>query len=116
MPLPQHESWPLYRGDTFGVVATCYEDEAQTTPSDFTGATVRAQVRPSADSTTIIAEFAVTVDGNALILVLSPEQTAILPPKSVCDVQVDWHSDGTAIQTILAADLPVTADVTRISP
>lgn len=105
------------RGDSFGFMIRCWQDVEKTVASDFSGATVRAQVRCHPDDTEVVAEFHVTVNGeggNELSLVLLPVETAVLLPTNVWDVQVDWDSSGTSIQTIVSGTLAVGADVTRV--
>jgi hypothetical protein len=115
MPVPQRIPLSLYRGDTCSVALRLWADTAETDPVDLAGVTITAQVRLTADSTTVVATFEVTVDGNTVLLLLPPAVTAVLPPKGVYDVQLDWNSDGTLIQTVLAGEVTVTADVTRVS-
>lgn len=116
MPVPSRVPIDHYRGDTLAVLCRLWADKAKTQPVDLTGTVVTAQVRLTPDSSAAIANFDVTVDGtfnNEIVLVLPPTATATLPPKACYDTQIDWDGTGTQIQTILAGDLTITADVTR---
>jgi hypothetical protein len=114
MPVPQRIPLSLYRGDTCSVALRLWADTAGTEPVDLAGTLITAQVRLTPDASTVVATFEVTVSGNSVLLLLPPAVTAALPPKGVYDVQLDWNSDGELIQTVLAGDVSVTADVTRV--
>jgi hypothetical protein len=113
MPVPLNQDIAHYRGDTLSVVLRLWEDEAKTDPADLAAATVTAQVRATATSATAIASFDVAVAGNMITLTLLPEQAQLLPTKAVYDCQVDWTSDATRVQTVVAGKLTAAADVTR---
>lgn len=101
------------RGDTFGFKLRVWQDPDKTIPADLAGATVTAQLRVTPDADDIEATFTVTVTGNEVTLTLLPTETAVLPQMSVWDIQVDWDSTGTSIQTVAHGVLTVGPDVTR---
>lgn len=113
MTTPAIRNLAHYRGDTLGVLLRLWHDDAATDPVDLAGATVTAQVRLTADTATAIADFDVETSTNEISLTLPPGDTATLPAKAVWDCQVDWLSDGTSIQTVVAGQLTTTPDVTR---
>jgi hypothetical protein len=113
MPVPNRKSVQHYRGDAFAMLLRLWEDTAKTDPADLSAAIVTAQLRLTVDTSTVVASFEVSVEDNAIHLVLAPAITATMPPKSVFDVQVDWVGDGTSIQTVLAGDFTLAPDVTR---
>lgn len=113
MPVPVKQDIAHYRGDTLSVVLRLWEDEAKTDPADLAAATVTAQVRVSTSAKTPIASFGVETAGNQITLTLLPDQAQILPAKAVYDCQVDWTSDATRVQTVVAGALTAAADVTH---
>lgn len=113
MPIPQTLDLTHCRGDTLALAVALWEDEELTEPSDLTEAVVAAQVRTTADASTVVANFATSIEGNSVSLLLSPSQTATLPPKGVWDLQIDWLGDGNNVQTPVGGSLTITPDVTR---
>jgi hypothetical protein len=114
MPVPTKVDITHYRGDTLGISLKVWADDSNTVPANFTGSKVVAQVRPTADSSEISGQFAVSISGNTLTLVLSPKQTREMGATNVWDVEVDWHSDDVQVQTVVAGTLSLTSDVTRV--
>jgi hypothetical protein len=114
MPVPTKVDIVHYRGDTLGISLKVWADDEKTVPANFTGATVVAQVRPTVDSTDVAGEFAVSITGNTLTLVLDPKQTRAMGAANVWDVEVDWHSDDVQVQTVVAGSLSIASDVTRV--
>jgi hypothetical protein len=102
-----------YRGDSLVLKLTLWTDAAKTTPADLTEATVTAQVREQYDDTEVAAAFDVQVTGNTIVANLSPKNARDLPPKAFYDIQVDWYSDDTSVQTVVAGGLTAAPDVTR---
>ena len=73
-----------------------------------------AQVRETAETADPpAATFAVNVTGNEVTLSLTPAETRLLPNAGVYDVQVDWLSDGTQVQTVACGTIKTSHDVTR---
>lgn len=113
MPVPERVPIKHYRGDTLGLKLRLWDDAEKTDPTSLVGAGVTAQVRSNPDSEEITASFTVSVSTNEITLTLFPEQTALLPEDSTYDVQIDWHNDGTTVQTVLAGTLTAEPDVSR---
>lgn len=101
------------RGDSFGFKIRLWQDPAKTVPADLSGATVTAQLRQTPDSTDVEASFTTAISSNEVTLTLLPTETAVLPSRCVWDVQIDWDSGGTSIQTVVRGALVVGPDVTR---
>jgi hypothetical protein len=114
MPVPQTIAVSHYRGDSLQLALRVWEDADRSIPADLSEATVTAQVRTSVEAPNVSAEFAVLVEGNLLTLTLSPKQTRDLAPQNVFDVEIDWLSDDTQVQTVVAGSIAVAGDVSRV--
>lgn len=101
------------RGDSFGFKLRVWQDPDKTIPADLTDAVVMAQLRLTPDSADVEASFHVAITGNEVELTLLPTETAVLPQRSVWDIQVDWDGTATSIQTVTHGVLNVGPDVTR---
>lgn len=101
------------RGDSFGFLVRLWQDPDKTIPADLSEAVITAQLRQTPDSEEIEASFDVAIDANEVRLTLLPTETAVLPQRSVWDVQVDWTGEGSSIQTVAHGVLTVGPDVTR---
>lgn len=115
MPQPKQVALTHYRGDSFTAEVTVWDDEAKTVPTDFTGVDLAAQLRATPDDEEVLATFDLSVDGNVITLMLTPEQTAALPGSVAWDVQADWDGDGVNVSTLLAGKLTIAPDVTRVT-
>lgn len=113
MPVPLKSNIVHYRGDSLALLVRLWVDPAKTQPADLSTATVRAQVRVDPDDTEVAASFEVNVVDNSVTAILSPKSSRDLPPKAFYDVEVDWFSDDTSVQTIVAGGLNAAPDVTR---
>jgi hypothetical protein len=113
MAVPTRVPLEHYRGDTLGLIIRLWNDPARTIPTVLTGAAVLAQVRSNPDSEEIIMSFATSISSNQITLTLTPAQTALLEEESSYDVQVDYHSNGVTVQTIIAGPLTAAPDVSR---
>lgn len=71
----------IYKGQTWEQSFTFKTAGTTPTPIDLTGATVRAQIRPSDNSQILTAEFTVSNEGTSgvVYLALTSEITATLP-------------------------------------
>jgi hypothetical protein len=113
MPVPLKSNIVHYRGDSLALLVRLWVDPAKTEPADLSLATVRAQVRETANDNEVAASFEVNVVGNEVNAVLSPKSSRDLPPTAFYDIEVDWFSDDTSVQTIVAGGLNAAPDVTR---
>src|SRR4051794_5271652 len=102
MATPDKVSFNHYRGDSLAFAVEVWDDAEKTIPSDLSAALVSAQVRESPDDTQVLADLEVTVLGNTINCVLPPKGARELKATNVFDVQVDWYSDDTNVQTVLA--------------
>jgi len=104
----------LYQGDYFELAVTLYEVDG-TTPRNLTGMTPRAQVRTTAEDSTVLLEFDITIDDDPttgqLTLSAASAQTALLPKKAVWDFQLTDAGDRT--RTYLRGSVVATREVTR---
>ena len=113
MTMPEQATLKHYAGDTLGIMIRCWQDANKTIPAILNGATVTAQVRAKATDAEALATFDVATDEHEITLTLLPVHTQALPKTTVLDCQVDWLGDGTRVQTVYAAKLETTPDVTR---
>jgi hypothetical protein len=109
--LPEVVNIAMRRGDSFGLAVQVWDDDAQTVPTDLTGATIAAQSREDPDGT-LIGDWEVTVTGNTIGLVLAGKVAAGLPELSYWDCQVDWFADGITVTTLVAGAIAADRDVT----
>jgi hypothetical protein len=108
--LPTMVNLVLYEGDDFTFLVSVTDSAGQ--PADLTGVTARAQIRETIADDVILGELTATVEeveGN-IWLHLDDAVSAVLPPKSVWDVEMDR---GGEIVTLAAGTITVTPDVTR---
>lgn len=112
MATPASHNLKFVRGDTQDFTITLTEDG--TTPRDLTGCTYRAQIRTSADATSVSGEFACTVPNpstGVVRLVLSASVSASLP-----DSVLHWdfeQNKGGVVTTLIQGKCTVLGDVTR---
>jgi len=107
--LPAAVDLVLYAGDYFRV--TIDVTDGANGPVDLTGQTPKAQIRTTTDAAAPLAEFAATVDGNTVALVLTSDQTTDLPAAAVWDVQLSDPAD--VVTTLAFGKVTTTAEVTR---
>lgn len=103
----------LYRGDTYRWQFTCFDDVAQTMPSDLTGATVNSQIRDKPGGSYICVLACTVTLPNIINMVLAAADSASLPNSAAWDLQLTYASGDVA--TLLAGPVNVTADVTNLS-
>jgi len=106
--LPRTVNLITYRGDDFAFAVTVWNDDG--TAADLTAATVRAQIRPTADADTPAGTIATTVTANTIDCHLTAATSATLPPSAVWDVEI---VDAGWTTTLAAGNVVTTADVTR---
>jgi hypothetical protein len=117
MSLPVSKNLSIYQGDSYELKFTLYEKDINGEPGDpidLTGAVATAEIRATAESGTVLAEFdgSHNSTGGTVTLVLSPAETAALPATGgVWDVQIEY-TDG-EVRTYLAGNVAVTKEVTR---
>jgi hypothetical protein len=120
--LPMRLDLEFSRGDTLSVPLSFERnvgtrDDPELEPRDMSGHTFLAQVRRKPNSTAVEATFTVEeVDlsvGKAII-VLAPEQTAVLPKAGVWDIQ-STAPDG-VVRTWVAGSIKPDPDVSREEP
>lgn len=89
--------------------------DSTTTPISVAGRTYTAQIRPTAASSTVLASFTCTVDGDGtagtITCTLPASTTSTLTAgQAVWDLQ---ETSGTTVTTILAGSCTITQDITR---
>jgi hypothetical protein len=97
-----------YRGDDFAFSLTVWEPDGS--EADLSAATLLAQVRVTPDSSDVLGELALSVDGNVVDLHLTAAISAALPRSASWDcemVRSGWTT------TLAAGNLVTTPDVTR---
>ena len=105
----------IYQGDTFELIFRLKTPAGSYV--NLTGATAKAQVRATAATTSVLAEFTASVltqTGDTLggvKLLLSSAQTTLLNANGAWDVQVTF-SDGT-VKTYLAGTVTLIKEITR---
>jgi hypothetical protein len=111
--MPVQYNLNCYRGDTHRWRFVLWADAAKTDPVDLTGVTVTAQVRATANSTTILTTLATVVSGNQIDVTLPSASSQLLPASAAWDLQLVYPSGD--VQTIVAGAVSARADVTRVS-
>lgn len=117
---PARYDLSIYQGDDFSLTLRLREQNPDLTLGayiDLTGATAKAEIRATAASATVLAEFTATVldqtvTPGGLQLSLTHDQTAGLAAgvNGVWDIQV---TQAGLITTYLHGNVTVTAEVTR---
>ena len=103
----------LYRGDSGRLRVTVNDDAVPPNPIDVSAATWDFDIRLSADDPTVITSLdVVPVPGqtNAVDVVLTPEQSALVNTDSVYDLEMTLAGE---VTTLLAGKVLVTKDVSR---
>lgn len=108
--LPGIVDLSLYRGDTARYSFVLWQDSGKTLPVDLTGSTPTAQIRDRPDSNRILLELACEISLPNTVLVVVPGNST-LPPRGAWDLQLTWGNGD--IQTVVAGQVYVVADVTR---
>lgn len=103
----------IYRGDSYRWQFTCYDDAAQTLPSDLTGVTVASQVRDKPGGSLICSLACTVTMPNVINTYLAPADSASLPNSAAWDLQLTYASGD--VTTLLAGPVNVTADVTDLA-
>ena len=78
---------------------------------DLSDAVILAQIRTTPDTSTVLAEFDITVDGAHAWLSMPGDTVATLPAGAVWDLQVTW-ADGT-VETLARGTVTTMAEVSR---
>lgn len=111
--MPAKADLRIYAGDDYAADVVVLN--ADDTPADLTGFTSQAHIRVTAGDKAAapVAEFAVSIDGNTITLVLLHDATALLDRTTYAwDVQI---IDPTGwITTLLAGSVSVGKEVTRV--
>lgn len=108
---PAYRPITIYRGDDYLHVVAFHDSAGG--PVDKTGCTYTAQIRASAESTTVLATMVAAVDGptGQVTLTLDDAVTATLVPgRRHWDLE---ELSATGIVTKLAGTADIIADVTR---
>jgi hypothetical protein len=102
----------LYQGDDFSATVTVVNPDGS--PADLTGYSAQSQVRFSTqDNSTPAAQFACSIAGNVITILLTHDQTRLLSRYVYAwDLQVIDASG--VITTLLAGQLGVTQEVTKL--
>lgn len=109
----------IYKGDSFELFFRIRETDVNGDPAGYvnlTGRVPKAQIRASASSGTVLAEFTAaladqTTAPGGVLLTLTPAQTAALT-NGVWDVQLTTTATGDT-KTYLRGTVTVTDEVTR---
>ena len=113
---PGRYSLTIYRGDTYRWRFTLWADREKTEPADLTGAAVAAQIYSLSSDGSVIALACEIEMPNIVNAALTAAQSASLPKMGVraqWDMQVTWLSGD--VSTVLAGNVDVTGDVTRLA-
>lgn len=111
--LPLGVDLNLYAGDDF-YVDLSVTDAGTGGPIDLTGYTPQAQIRTTTESSTVLAEFECTLGESTVALRLHHDDTAMLPPNAVWDVQImSGDPVDSRITTLAYGKVKTTAEVTR---
>lgn len=104
----------IYRGDTYAWRFLLWQDVATTVPVDLTGATAKAEIRDQPGGGQVGAMTCVVTLPNIIEATLPAAVSATLPTAAVWDLEVTFP--GVRVNTMLAGEVTVTADVTSSSP
>lgn len=107
--LPAQVDLLVYQGDDLLLSVTV--DNPGEIPADLTGYTARAQIRPSAPSAVVLAEFTTAIAANVISLTLTAEVTSTLTRNAAWDLQIT--SPGGVVTTLAYGVVKVTKEVTR---
>lgn len=113
---PGRKNLEFTQGDLFTISVT-FRDKVTKAALDYTGVIFQAQVRAIPASANVVETFAVNDSDAAtgtIVFTLIPTQTRRLPVRCQWDAEL-LDGDGNPI-TILAGDVDVPRDVTRIEP
>ena len=112
MSTPANYLLQLRAGDTETISVSLVDSAGS--PINITGRTYAAQVRATADASTVLATFSCSITNAAagtFACTLSAAQTAALSPGGgVWDLQETY---GTTVTTLLAGSVVISQDVTR---
>jgi hypothetical protein len=116
--LPAVKNLEIYQGDTFSMFMRLRMKNAAGLPGEYinlTGLTGKAEIRPSAESTTISAAFTITLSNQTTepggVTLELPAATTLNLSNGVWDLQ---FKDGTGVvTTYLRGTVTVTKEVTR---
>lgn len=113
MGLPAQRNISIYKGDSFAFQFTL-KDPVSEEPVDLTGTTVKAQIRATEDSATVMAEFVTSHDddGGTVTISLTPVLTTALTTSGVWDVQLTFPD--TTVRTYLRGTATLVKEVTRV--
>lgn len=115
MTLPTIYDLGIYRGNTFRMQLTAWQDDAETVPLDLTGATAAAEIRDKAMGKLLATLDVVLTPPNTVDLELHASVTATLAPgKRAWDLEVALANGD--IRTVLAGAVQVVANVTHSVP
>lgn len=104
----------LYRGDSYRWQFTCWDDVAQSVPSDLTDVTAISQIRDKPGGT-FICLISCTIElPNLINAYLTARDCASLPASAAWDLQLTYPSGDVA--TLLAGSVNVTPDVSNSEP
>jgi len=104
--LPAPVNMLLYAGDDFTLRVDVTDEDGD--PFDLTGQTAQSQIRLTPQSEEIAGEFEASIDGSGILLHLTSQVSAALPPSCVWDVQIS-----PPVITLAAGTIAMTAQVTR---
>ena len=112
MGLPAQQNLAIYKGDTFVFQFQLLTPESEVV--DLTGVEVKAQIRATEDSGSVVAEFDASHDddGGTVTLALTPLQTTAIVANGKWDVQLTFPD--TTVKTYLRGDVVLTKEVTRV--
>jgi hypothetical protein len=110
----------IYQGDSWDLFFRVKARDAggNLVYQDLTGSTAKAQFRVAASATTILAELTCTLSDQVattggVLVRLSPAQSAgLVPGNAKWDCEISYPNGDK--RTVLAGDVTVTAEVTRV--
>ena len=108
--IPGKYDLTIYRGDSYHYRFLLWEDDANTLPTDLTGAIARAEMRTSVNGPVFGEMDLVVTLPNTIDGVLSAAMTAAIAYKhGVWDLQI---TRAETVRTVLAGKVKLIADVT----
>jgi len=108
--MPGRYDLNLYRGDSYTWRFILWDDDAQTVPTDLTGATVKAEIREKSAGTHVVILTPIITQPNIIDISMTPAMYVDCPVKGVWDFQITYP-DG-KVHSPIYGDVVVTGDVT----
>lgn len=118
MALPAQKNITIYQGDTYELIFRLKDTNGDYV--NLTGCTAKSQIRATASTGTVAAEFTATIltqsgatlGGVSLTLSAATTGALSLTTPGVWDVQLTWPDN--TVRTYLAGTVTLTREVTRV--